>query len=143
MLEVIIAFIASLCAAVLFNVNKRNLFLAGLSGTFGWLAFSWLLTTWHDATTATFFGALTVGLYSEIMARIMKSPATIYSVSGIFPIVPGIGAYNTIQCLVESNLAEAAGMAVETAAQAGAIAFGILINTAVFRIITRLKCRTR
>jgi len=139
MQEIILAFTGSLCAAALFNASRKNLFWTGLSGAFGWVTFSWLYSATQQAMLATFLGAVTVGLYSEIMARVVKSPATVFSVSGIFPIVPGIAAYSTIQYLVENKLEEAAGKAVETLAQAGAIAFGILLATAVFRFGARLS----
>lgn len=139
MVELVLAFVGSLCAGVLFNVNKKNLLWIGLSGMCGWLVFAWMNVVAREAMLATFFGAVAVSLYSEIMARVLKSPATVFSVSGIFPIVPGIPAYNAVQYIVENRLPEAAAKVVQTMGSAGAIAFGILLVTAVFRFASRLK----
>lgn len=133
MLDLLLAFVGSLCAGILFNVKKRNLFLTGLSGLCGWLAFSLVYGLTHEIMLPTFLGAVAVGLFSESMARVTRSPATVFSISGIFPLVPGIAAYNAVQYIVENKLTEAAGKAVETVASAGALAFGIMLITAVFR----------
>ncbi|NJD03305.1 MAG: threonine/serine exporter, partial [Ruminiclostridium sp.] len=76
-----------------------------------------------------------VGVFSEIMARILKLPSTVFSIPGIFPLVPGIAAYETIQFLLSDMPREAGGKMVETLTAAGAIAFGIFLVTAFFRMI--------
>jgi len=139
MLEVLLAFAGSFCAGILFNITKRNLLWTGLAGMAGWIAFALMYEASGEIIVSTFMGAVAVGLYSESMARFLKSPATVFSISGIFPLVPGIAAYNTIQFIVEGKLPEAADKAVETVASAGAIAFGIMLVTAVFRFISKFR----
>lgn len=139
MRDIILAFFGSLCAGVLFNVKKSNLFWTGLSGVFGEIAFIWFYSITGEIILPSFAGAVAVGLYSESAARVLKSPSTVFSISGIFPLVPGVAAYNTIQLIVEDHLAEAGNKAFETIASAGAIAFGIMMITAVFRFVTKLK----
>ncbi len=136
---VVWAFIGSLCAGMLFNVSRKNLFWSGLAGTLGWLIFAGVYEVIPNKVLATFFGAAGVGVFSELMARVLKSPATVFSVPGVFTIVPGIAAYQTVQYVVDNKLGEAAVRAVETMASAGAIAFGILLVTSVFRFAARLK----
>jgi len=136
---VVWAFIGSLCAGMLFNISKKNLFWSGLAGTLGWLMFAGVYEVIPNKVLATFFGAAGVGVFSELMARIRKSPATVFSVPGIFAIVPGIAAYQTVQYVVDNQMEKAAISAVETMASAGAIAFGILLVTSVFRFAARLK----
>ncbi len=50
---------------------------------------------------ASFVGAFMVGIYSEVMARKLKTPAMQFSIPGIFPLVPGITAYYAINSIVE------------------------------------------
>lgn len=139
MREVILSFFGSLLPAILYNVNKRLFFWVGLSGVSGWLVYSWLNARTGQVIVPTFAGAVAVGVYSEIMARILKHPATIFSVSGIIPLVPGIGAYNTVRAVVENKLVNAQHLAIETLASAGGIALGIMLASAVFRVFSRLK----
>lgn len=139
MRELILAFFGSLCPAILFNVKKERFFWVGLSGAIGWAAFIWLNITTGQVVLPTFVGALVVGLYSETMARIIKTPALVFSVSGIFPLVPGLGAYQTVRFIVDGKLQDAASKGIETVASAGAIALGIMFMSAIFKVVKRLK----
>lgn len=141
MIQLVLAFVGSFCAGILFNVKRKNLLWTGLSGVLGWMAYSWFHTLLGTVVFPTFVGAVVVGLYSESAARFLKSPVTVFSISGIFPLVPGIIAYTAVQYLVENRLQEAAGKAVETLASAFAIAFGLMLITAVFRFASRLRER--
>ena len=132
--EFLLAFTGSLCAGFLFNVKGRKLLWTGLSGMAGWVAYVSVITLTGQLFFSVFAGAIAVGVFSEIMARILKMPATVFSIPGIFPLVPGIAAYETIRFLLSDKLQEAGGKMVETLAAAGAIAFGIFLATAFFRI---------
>lgn len=136
MTRILFSFLGSLCPAILYNIEKRNLLWAGFAGMLGMLIYDRLLFLYPNAAlVSVFLGTAAVAVYSEIMARIRKAPSTIFSIPGIFPLVPGVDAYRTIQLLSEQNYTEAMAYGVSTAAKAGLIAFGILIVSAVFRKI--------
>lgn len=139
MREFVLAFAGSFSAGILFNIRGRKLLLAGLSGVLGWMVYIWILRVFGSPVVSIFAGAIAVGIFSETAARLFKSPATIFSIPGIFPIVPGIAAYETIQYLFSDQLQNAGEKIVETLSGAGAIAFGILLVTAVFRIFSKKK----
>ena len=105
----------------------------------GWVVYVFVITMTGQLFFSVFAGAIAVSVFSEIMARILKMPATVFSVPGIFPLVPGIAAYETIQFLLSDKLQEAGGKMVETLAAAGAIAFGILLVTALFKLAFNRK----
>lgn len=135
----VLAFLGSVCAGLVFNVRGYKLIYTGLSGVAGWMVYIWLLFLTGHSILSIFSGAIAVGIYSESAARILKTPSTIFSIPGIFPIVPGIAAYETIQFMTSNDLYEAGGKLVETLAGASAIAFGILLVTAMFRIVSKPK----
>jgi uncharacterized membrane protein YjjB (DUF3815 family) len=135
MTQILLSFAGSFCAGIIFNVRGRNVLWAGLSGAIGWMAFMLVRGFTGKQLIAIFTGAIAVGIFSEGAARIFKIPATVLSIPGIFPIVPGIAAYETIQYIVSGQLQYAGGRLVDTLAGAGAIAFGIMLVTAVFRLI--------
>lgn len=138
MLELLLAFTGSLCAGIIFNIKRNNLVWSGASGLLGWLAYIWMNSISESVVLSTFAGAIAVGCFSEIAARIFKAPSTVYSITGIFPIVPGIAAYEAVRYITEGKLQEAALKSVETAACAGSIAFGILLVTSAFRLGTKV-----
>jgi uncharacterized membrane protein YjjB (DUF3815 family) len=87
---------------------------------------------------ASFAGSFAVGIYSELMARKLKTPANQFSIPGIFPLVPGISAYNTIRYIVEQNENAAYSKGTLTIAVAGAIAFGIMLSSTTFRFVSKV-----
>jgi len=139
MQEFILAFIGSVCAGFIFNVRGYKLIFTGLSGVAGWMVYTWLLLITDHSIISIFAGAIAVGIYSESAARILKTPSTVFSIPGIFPIVPGIAAYEAIQYMTANDFYTAGGKLVETMTGACAIAFGILLVTAMYRIVSKPK----
>lgn len=139
MKEVFLAFLGSFFPAILFNIEKKNLLWAGLSGLIGWTIASVVSRLTGMPVIGTFFGSAFIGLYSEITARILKTPASIFSISGIYPLVPGITAYLTIENIVTGNTAVALNKGIETLAYAGAIAFGIMLATASVQFLLKFN----
>ncbi|MBP7175903.1 MAG: threonine/serine exporter family protein [Thermoclostridium sp.] len=134
MTRFIVAFIGSLCPAVLINVDRKNLIWAGLAGMIGRFMNDWLLLLYPSAAlVSVFLGAAAVAIYSEVMARVRKTPSTIFSIPGVFPLVPGVDAYRTIQSLTEADYSAATAFGVSAVAKAILIAFSILIVSSVFR----------
>ena len=139
MQQILLAFLGSFCAGLVFNIRGYKLFYAGLSGVAGLMVYILLMDITGQSIMSIFAGAIAVGFYSESAARLVKSPSTVFSIPGIFPIVPGIAAYEMIQFMAQGELIKAGEKLVETLAGAGSIAFGILIVTAFFRIILKRK----
>lgn len=137
--EIILAFIASICPGIMYNVTRRNLLWVGLSGMLGWITYAGMLDSTGNVIFSSFFGAIIVGLYSESVARLRKAPAMVFSIPGIFPLVPGIAIYNSTQYIAENNLLESANTGIQAIASAAAIACGILLTSAIFRIVKKWR----
>jgi uncharacterized membrane protein YjjB (DUF3815 family) len=136
----ILSFVGSIAPAIVLNIEKRSLLWAGLGGALGFcIALSFNPYSNVLSVFQIFIGTVAVGVYSELMAEYLKKPSTIFTIPGIFPLVPGITAYQTVQSLAENKPQEAAAFAINTVLKAFTIAFGIMIITAVFRLIRRLK----
>ena len=82
--------------------------------------------------TAFFVAGLAVGLLCELTARIQRMATTIFLVSAIIPIVPGLGVYRTIMYLASQDFAMATSTGVETLTGIGAIALALTIATTIF-----------
>ncbi len=76
---------------------------------------------------AYFIATLFIALLSEVFARIFKMPSTIFIFPGIIPLVPGVGLYNSMLCLVRDEHQNFAVTAVNTIFIAGAIAIAVAI----------------
>ena len=136
--QILLAFLGSIFPVILFNIDRKKIIWAGFSGAFGWVTYLIVYKYNHSAVMSSFAGAFVVGMYSELMARKLKTPTIQFSVPGIFPLVPGITAYNTISSIVEQNYSAAYLKGMQTVAVGGAIAFGIMLSSTTFRFISKI-----
>lgn len=136
-----LAFLGSVFPVILFNIDRKKILWCGLAGALGWIAYSIFLTLTNSSVFASFFGAFAVNFYSEIMARIIKTPSSMFYVPGIFPIVPVFTAYTTVIALVQGNFPEALHKGILTLSIGFAIAFGIMLSFTIFKILHNIKLR--
>lgn len=137
-IQIILAFFGSIFPAILFNIDRKKLIWAGISGSIGWTIYLITFKYGQSPIMASFLGAFAVGMYSEVMARKLKAPIMQFSIPGIFPLVPGIIAYNTIIYIVDQNYPLAYPSAMKTVIIGGAIAFGIMLSSTTFRFFMKV-----
>ena len=93
--------------------------------------------------TARYLAAtVVVSVLSELMARVMKAPATIFLIVGIIPLVPGGGIYYTMYALLNGDMQLFAQKGAETAACAAAIAVGCSLVSSAVQILSLLRARS-
>ena len=98
------AFLGCLGFAFVFRVHRHLPYalLASLGGMLGWIVYL-LVIPYLSNIMSNLCAMIVVALFSEIMARICKAPATIFIVVGCFPIVPGKGIYQTMLYLISHD----------------------------------------
>lgn len=131
LIELVVAFIATLAFAVVFNVPVRYLLPGALAGTMGWLIYR----SFGSANMAIFLASVGIGLLAEGGARMFRIPVLIIAVPGIIPLVPGVGAYSTMLALVKGDFIGALTTGTETLFAAGAIAVGVAVATVPLRLV--------
>lgn len=137
--QIVLAFFGSVFPVILFNIDRKKIVWTGFCGALGWASYLGVYEYIHSPIMASFAGAFVVGIYSEFMARRLKTPAVQFSIPGIFPLVPGITAYNTVRNIVEQNSSAAYSKAMQTLAVAGAIGFGIMLSSTTVKFIVKLS----
>lgn len=123
------------CAAfcLIYNMRGKTLVLASLGGSLGW--FVYLLLNFVKNDIFQFFVATIItAIYAEIMARILKKPATEFQIIALLPMVPGGGIFYTMDYCVIGNNAMFIQTGLHTLGIAGALAMGILLVSSLFRI---------
>ena len=73
-----------------------------------------------------------VTLYAEVLARVVKAPATVFLIPSIIPLVPGGRLYYTMRAIVDGDADNAKSYAMETIVIALGIAVGIVVISLVF-----------
>ena len=129
------AFLASIGFAVLFNVPRERLFFAGLAGGIEGLAYMIALYFGISETISLLYASICLSLASEVMARILHCPSTMFLISALIPFVAGGTAYHTMLSLLENNNEMALHYGLTTIAQAGAIVLGCAVVTGAFSMV--------
>ncbi|UUM12778.1 threonine/serine exporter family protein [Clostridiaceae bacterium HFYG-1003] len=134
LVSVLFAFGAALSFAVLLNIERRKALYAALGGALSWFVYEAGLHTLDNVSVALFLGSMAMGLYSEILARKMKSPATIFYIPGFVPLVPGSDAYYAVLAAVRNELTESTTQLFNTLIYSAAIALGLIFASALVAI---------
>ncbi len=95
-IQILSAAIGSLGFSFMFNSGKRNLIPSTIGGALCWLVYILCTELKIGVFVAAVIAAATIQAYSEILARVMKSPATVFYIPSIIPLVPGGSLYYTM-----------------------------------------------
>ena len=136
-IQVISAFFATAAFSILFYLPKKYILHAGMTGAVGWFIYLLLVSFDADKALANLCATLIVALISHIMARINKTPVTLFLIPGIIPLVPGAGMYHIVQSILYNETDSAINYFFDTFKMAGAIALGIFVVDTVFRAIKK------
>lgn len=130
-LQLFMALLGALGFALIFGMRKRYLIFASLGGLLCWAVY----LTMEMLLGVEFLSGLTAAafavLYAELMARRLKTPATLLVVPAIIPLVPGGSLYYTMACVVRRDFAGARSFGLQTAEFALAIAAGLSLIIAL------------
>ena len=133
------AFMACGAFCIMFNLKKPKIAItASLGGAIGWLVY-FLLGGAGSDIFQNLVAAVVIAIFSEIMARIFKTPATVFLIIGILPLVPGGGIYYTMQYCIQGNTQMFLEKGLSTFAIAGAIAVGVSLVSSIVRIVQDIK----
>lgn len=134
-LQGLYSFLCVIGFSVLFNLPKRLIMAASLSGMIGWLIYYFFQIQGTNFIVPAFVGSIAVGFVGEFLAIIKKHPATLFTIPGIIPFVPGYGIYYTMLHIVEEDFNLAMTTGAESLFIAISIACGIVLATSFIRII--------
>lgn len=138
-IEVISAFFVALSFGFLFNIKGKYLFLAGIGGSIGWFTYKLALSFNFSDSFSMFICAISFSLYCEICARKFHTPVTLLSVCALIPVVPGYGVYKSMYAFLIGNYLDAIDYSVSTLYNAGSLALGVILVSAIFKCIKRLS----
>ena len=132
------AFIGSLGFGILFNIRGRRLFAAAVGGILAW-GICILLGHWISGEPLNYFiVSFAVSVYAQVIARILKTPATPISITALIPLIPGSSLYYTMASAFRGISGEFVTKGIATLELAAALALGIILVSALSRFrITR------
>ena len=138
LLPVAVSMAATFGFTVILHIRGIKMLAACAGGALGWFVYFVLIHATSSVTLASFTASLAVGIFSEIMAVSFKSPATVFTVCAIIPLVPGGGMYYTMLESLKENMDKALVLGVETLFIAGAIAVGLAVSSSLAKLTALL-----
>ena len=132
-LSVIASFFGSLGFAIIYNIRGRRVWIPAIGGAVFWAVYLVFLHFVNNEYLGFFVVAILITIYSEIWARILKTPATTVLMPTVIPLIPGGSLYYAMddmpQFIVKGQAA--IGLAI-------ALAAGIMVVTSLRRPIEAL-----
>ena len=132
------SFITALGFSILYNIPRKTIVPAGITGAIGWTTFFFLTNYFgFQDFLATIIASFFIAFASQIFARNYKTPVIIFTLPGLIPLVPGGAAYNMMRAFIEGNSMQGFQYATDTFLTAGALALGLSINGALFQLFSK------
>ena len=133
------AFSGSMGFALLFQVRRGKLLLASLGGLLAWAVYLALGPAMPQDVPRFFVASVVLTIYAEILARVVKCPATLFLVTAAVPLIPGGSLYNTMRYFVEGDFAASSSQGLNTILLALAIAAGMIVPMSMFQLVRRVR----
>ena len=138
-LQLAAAFSGSLGFALLFQVRRGKLLLASLGGLLAWAVYLALGPAIPGDVPRFFIASVVLTIYGEILARVVKCPATLFLVTAAVPLIPGGSLYHTMRYFVAGDFAACSAQGLEPLQQALAIAAGRIVPTSLYQLVRRVR----
>jgi uncharacterized membrane protein YjjB (DUF3815 family) len=132
--EFFLAFVATMGFGMLFNVPRRTLPACGLTGGLGMVVRLVAVGLGASDVGGAFLGAISVALMGFILARRYRVPRTIFTITGVIAMVPGVLAFTTMLQLATGDFQKAISSGLQTALIIGALAMGLTTIRALSRV---------
>ncbi|MCR5089967.1 MAG: threonine/serine exporter family protein [Oscillospiraceae bacterium] len=125
MIQLLSAFFGSLGFSLLYGMRRRYLFSASLGGICCWGVYLAAERFFESNFLSCLLAAAFAVIYAEFLAHRLKSPATLFVVPAVLPLVPGSSLYYAMDYAVHRQYEDARAFGSLTLESALAIAAGM------------------
>jgi len=132
MVMIVTAAAGTLGYCLLINVKRNKIVYGCLGGVVSTFLYCACVEAGLTPLLQNLIPAAVVTLYAEVLARVIKAPATVFLIPSIIPLVPGGRLYYTMRAIVDGDADSAKIYAMETIVIALVIAVGIVVISLVF-----------
>ena len=139
LVQIITGFLGSLGFAILYNIRGKKLIAASFGGFMAWALFLLLGLFMDNEPMRYLIVSMSISLYAEILARVLKTPTTTFIITALIPLIPGGSLYYTMSSAFGGNFDVFLRNAVSTLSLALALAIGVAIIATGARFVVRFK----
>ena len=139
LIQILMGTLGTLGFNILFHIQGKKLVLATLGGLISWSVFLAAAPVIPGEAVRYFLSAIVITVYSEAMARLVKTPTTTFLVPSAVPLIPGSSLYYTMNYALNHQWVKFGNQAFYTLELAAALALGIIAVTTTLRLIRGFK----
>ncbi|MBO4418566.1 MAG: threonine/serine exporter family protein [Oscillospiraceae bacterium] len=136
-IQIISAAVACVGFSLLFSVRGWKVIYCALGAALTWVVYLLTYHAYPSTFGATMAASIFSGLFGQIIARIQKSPATIFSTICILPLLPGSALYYAMYGLVTRN----SSLSYTKGEELGLVCFGMVLGFMVVEVVNRFFWR--
>ena len=137
------AFCGTVGFAVLMHVPKKSWLPSGLIAAGSYLIYVLLTRAGLSEPAGIFMGAVFGSMTGQICARKMKIIGTVFLMSAIVPVVPGLGLYRMMAFLGQGRTADGAELGIQAMITIAMIALGMGVGSYIDRLIVHRVLKKR
>ncbi|HFI5464092.1 TPA: threonine/serine exporter family protein [Streptococcus pneumoniae] len=138
LLQAVASFLAIITFLIVLNVQRSMLLPGGILGMTVWLIYL-LLKEPTNVIVATFIAAIIGSCVSQILSILYKTPAVVFILAILAPLVPGYLSYRTTAFFVTGDYNKALASATLVVMLALVISIGMASGTVIFRLYHYIK----
>jgi uncharacterized membrane protein YjjB (DUF3815 family) len=136
--QILAGFIGTLCFGILFRIRGWRLGAVSLGGLLSWMILVILNRFIPNEAVNYFIVSFLISIYNEIMARVLRTPTTMFVTTSLIPLIPGGSLYYTMAYALEGDPVKFVSKAVYTLELAAALALGIILAAALTKLVLKL-----
>lgn len=125
------AFLACVGFTFIYNLHGVGRLICGAGGALGWLIY----LLFEKSLLGAFLAAAAIAVFSEMMARVVRCPATGYLLVSLLPLVPGGGIYYAMSYCVAGERELFLQTLLNTLGMAATLAVGAMLASSMFRTL--------
>ncbi|HGL7445676.1 TPA: threonine/serine exporter family protein [Streptococcus pneumoniae] len=138
LLQAVASFLAIITFLIVLNVQRSMLIPGGILGMTVWLIYL-LLKEPTNVIVATFIAAIIGSCVSQILSILYKTPAVVFILAILAPLVPGYLSYRTTAFFVTGDYNKALASATLVVMLALVISIGMASGTVILRLYNYIK----
>ena len=142
-MQLIFAFLGALGFSLIYNVNNKHLFFSAVGGVMSWGVYLVFDAIGAGIFISSVISAAVTKIYSELLARCLKAPTTVFYIPAVIPLVPGGSLYYTMSYAASRDWSNFMSYGWKTLQVALGIAVGISFVTAALYYVKYVATKGR
>ncbi|MFA7547135.1 MAG: threonine/serine exporter [Candidatus Cloacimonetes bacterium] len=131
--------ISGFCVRV--NLRGFKIFFIAIAAGLDWAVYLIFLYYTRSVLLSVFVATTLVAVYCEIVARLCKTPVSVFVTCAIIPLVPGRSLFYAMQAYISADRALASNHIADVLLIAGTISIAIAIVASITNLSMRLMNR--